>query len=108
MAIQLPTPIDIYFKSGNANDAAALDQCFAADAVVHDEAKTFEGLAAIRAWRIETKTKYSFTAEPLAIAERDAKIVVTAKVSGNFPGSPITLDHIFEVQDGRIVSLEIG
>lgn len=36
-AIQLPTPIDICFKSGNANDAAALEQCFAADAVVHDE-----------------------------------------------------------------------
>jgi hypothetical protein len=26
MAIQLPTPIDTYFASGNANDTAALDR----------------------------------------------------------------------------------
>lgn len=107
MAIQLPTPIDTYFASGNANDTAPLDQCFTADAVVSDEAKTIRGLAAIKAWRIETKRKYSFTAEPLALAERDGKIVVTAKVSGSFPGSPISLDHIFEVQGDKIVSLEI-
>ncbi len=25
----------------------------------------------------------------------------------NFPGSPINLQHIFEIEDGRIVSLEI-
>ncbi len=108
MAIKLPAPIDIYFTSGNANDAAALEQCFAADAMVRDEARTLEGLAAIKAWRVETKRKYNFTAEPLAIVERDGKIVVTAKVSGSFPGSPIDLDHIFEVQGDRIVSLEIG
>jgi hypothetical protein len=34
-------------------------------------------------------------------------VVVTAKVSGNFPGSPIKLEHLFEIEGGRIVSLEI-
>src|SRR5262245_60974627 len=108
MAIDLPAPVDTYFKSGNANDVVPLEECFAADAVVHDEAKTIRGLAAIKAWRIETKQKYSFTAEPIAIAHRDGKVVVTAKVSGNFPGSPINLDHSFTLQRDRIVSLEIG
>jgi hypothetical protein len=108
MAIKLPQPIEVYFASGNAGDTAAFDQCFAADAVVRDEAKTIEGLAAIKAWRIETKRKYSFISEPLAIAHRDGKIVVTAKVSGNFPNSPVNLDYTFEVEAGRIVSLEIG
>jgi hypothetical protein len=108
MAIKLPQPIEVYYASGNANDTDALEKCFAADAVVRDEARTIEGLAAIKAWRIETKRKYSFTAEPLAIAHRDGRIVVTAKVSGNFPGSPINLDHTFDVRDGRIVSLQIG
>lgn len=108
MAIKLPTPIDVYFTSGNADDTVALDTCFSAVAVVRDEARTIEGLAAIKAWRIETKSKYNFTAEPLALAERDGKIVVTAKVSGSFPGSPINLDHTFELHGGRIVSLKIG
>jgi hypothetical protein len=108
MAIKLPQPIEIYFASINANDTDALDRCFAADAIVRDEAKAIEGLAAIKAWRVETKRKYSFTAEPLTIAHRDGKVVVTAKVSGNFPGSPINLDSTFDVRDGRVVSLEIG
>jgi hypothetical protein len=34
-------------------------------------------------------------------------VVVTGKVSGTFPGSPINLEHIFEIEGGRIVSLEI-
>jgi hypothetical protein len=33
---------------------------------------------------------------------------VTGKVSGNFPGSPIYLDHVLELKDDRIVSLKIG
>ena len=108
MAIELPAPIDIYFKSSNADDAVALEQCFADNAIVRDERKTIEGLAAIKAWRIDTKRKYSFTAEPLAIAHRDGRIVVTARVSGNFPGSPINLDHTFSLRGDRIVALEIG
>jgi len=108
MAVKLPQPIEVYFASSNANDIDALERCFAADAVVRDEAKTIEGLAAIKAWRVETKRKYSFTAEPLAIAHRDGKVVVTAKVSGNFPGSPINLDSAFALKGDRIVLLEIG
>jgi hypothetical protein len=107
MGIHLPKPIDIYFASENMHDPTALDTCFAADATVRDESKTIEGLPAIKAWRIETGKKYSHTVEPLAIAERDGKVIVTGKVSGNFPGSPINLDHVFELRGDRIVSLEI-
>jgi len=41
------------------------------------------------------------------VSTRDGKVVVTGKVSGNFPGSPISLQHIFEIEGDRIVSLEI-
>jgi hypothetical protein len=37
----------------------------------------------------------------------DGKTVVTAKVSGNFPGSPLNLDHVFELHGDKIASLEI-
>lgn len=107
MTIHLPKPIDIYFASEKAHDTTALDACFAPDAIVRDESKAIEGLAAIKAWRIETGKKYSHTVEPLAVSERDGKLIVTGKVSGNFPGSPVNLDHIFEIDGDRIVSLEI-
>jgi hypothetical protein len=108
VAMHLPRPIEIYFASENAHDMSALDTCFASDAVVRDEAKMIEGLAAIKAWRIEAGKKYNHTVEPVALSERDGKIIVTAKVAGNFPGSPINLDHAFAVENDRIVSLEIG
>ena len=107
MGIPLPGPIEAYFTSENAHDTTLLDQCFAADATVRDEGKKIEGLAAIKAWRIETGKKYNHAVEPLAMAERDGKVVVSGKVSGNFPGSPVTLDHIFEIKGDKIVSLEI-
>jgi hypothetical protein len=107
MGIRLPKPIDIYFASENLHDPTALDTCFAADATVRDERQTIEGLAAIKAWRIETGRKYNHSVEPLAISERDGKVIVTGKVSGNFPGSPINLEHVFELRNDRIISLEI-
>ena len=103
MSISLPPLIDLYFTSENAHDPSAIDRCFGAGAVVRDEGKTIAGVAAIKAWRIETGEKYRHIVEPLSVS----KVVVAAKVSGDFPGSPINLEHIFEIEGGRIVSLEI-
>jgi hypothetical protein len=107
MNISLRPPIDVYFASEDAHDPSVIDQCFAAGAFVRDEGKTITGVAAIKAWRIETGEKYHHVVEPLSVSTRDGKVVVTAKVSGNFPGSPIKLEHLFEIEGGRIVSLEI-
>ncbi len=107
MSISLRPPIDVYFTSENAHDPSAIDQCFTAGAVVRDEGKTITGVAAIKAWRIETGGKYHHVVEPLSVSTRDGKVVVTGKVSGDFPGSPINLEHVFEIAGNRIVSLEI-
>ena len=103
----LPRPIALYFASENTHDASATDNCFAAQAIVRDEGKTIEGVASIRAWRVETAKKYNHRVEPLEVSERDRKIIVKARVSGNFPGSPTILGHSFEIVADRIVSLEI-
>jgi hypothetical protein len=107
MNITLRPPIDLYFASENAHDPSAIDRCFAAGAVVRDEGKTtITGVVAIKAWRVETSRKYHHTVEPLAVSARNGRVVVTGEVSGDFPGTPINLEHIFEIEDGRIVSLE--
>jgi len=107
MEIALPAPIDIYFASEDTHDPSAIDRCFAADAVVRDEGKTIRGIAAIKAWRVEAGEKYRHTVEPLAVSLQDGRVVVTTRISGEFPGSPIRLEHIFEIDDDRITSLEI-
>ena len=107
MSIHLPRPIDLYVKAENSGDVEALSECFAPDAAVRDEARTYKGLAAIKGWKAETKRKYNHTVAPLEIAHRDGKTVLKARLSGNFPGSPVTLEFSFVLEEGKIASLEI-
>ena len=104
---KLPTPIAIYIAAENRGDTEALAQCFAEDAVVQDEGRMIEGWAAIKQWKAETKKKYQHTVEPLACAEKGDKIVVTNRLTGNFPGSPIELEFAFTLDGNKIASLEI-
>jgi hypothetical protein len=107
MSIHLPRPIDLYVKAENSGDVEALSECFAPDATVRDEGRTYKGLAAIKEWKAETKKKYNHTVFPLQVSERDAKTVLKARLAGNFPGSPVTLEFSFVLQGGKIASLEI-
>lgn len=107
MEVDLPTPIAIYVAAENRGDTEALAQCFSENAVVRDENKTIEGLAAIRQWKAETSRKYQHTVAPLLCVERDGKTIVTNRLTGNFPGSPIELDFVFTLVGDKIASLEI-
>jgi hypothetical protein len=107
MPVDLPTPIAIYIDAENRGDTEALAQCFAEHAVVRDEGQTIEGLAAIQQWKAETRRKYQHTVEPLASAQKDGKTIVTNRLTGNFPGSPIELEFVFTLDGNKIVSLEI-
>lgn len=107
MIDNLPKPIARYFKAENSGDTSLFDQCFVDDAVVRDEDEMHRGLAAIKEWKAETKRKYQHTVDPLSMAKQDDKIVVTNKLTGNFPGSPIELEFVFTLKGDKIVSLEI-
>jgi hypothetical protein len=108
MSVRLPRPIALYVKAENAGDVASLSECFAPDAVVRDERRTYEGLAAIQEWKAETKRKYQHTVEPLAFERKGERIVVTNRLTGSFPGSPIEVRFVFTLAGDRIASLEIG
>jgi len=107
MALQLPKPVELYFAADDSNDPNDLDPCLAADATVWDENRTHVGLDAIKRWKAETKKKYNHTIEPLEAEERDGGIAVKGRVSGNFPGSPVTLEFVFLLAAGKITTLEI-
>jgi ketosteroid isomerase-like protein len=104
---KLPTPIALYIDAENRGDAEALAQCFAEHAVVRDEGQTIEGLAAIKQWKAETRKKYKHTVEPLGAVQKDDKTIVTNRLTGNFPGSPIELEFVFTLDGNKIASLEI-
>jgi len=107
MDVDLPTPIATYVVAENSGDPEVLTQCFAEDAIVRDEDKTIEGLAAIKQWKAETRKKYQHTIEPILCVRKDGKTIVTNRLTGNFPGSPIELEFVFTLDGNKIVSLEI-
>jgi|SRR6185369_14496820 hypothetical protein len=107
MSMELPAPIAAYFAAENSDDTEALTGCFAPDAVVRDEGRKIEGIAAIKAWKREGKAKYQHKIKVVGAAESKGETVVRGLVSGNFPGSPIELAFAFVLEDGLIAGLEI-
>jgi len=107
-SIDLPEPIAAYIAAENVHDTEAVARCFADRAVVRDEGRTIKGLAAIKRWKAETKKKYQHGVEPLKSVQKDGKTVVTNRLTGNFPGSPINVEFVFRLKGNKIASLEIG
>jgi len=105
---QIPEIIETYFQASNADDIEGLVSCFSMDAVVIDENETHLGTAAIEAWSVNVRKKYEFKTEVLRAVEKLGAVVVTAKLSGTFPGSPVDLEFKFTLNGTQISSLEIG
>ena len=107
--MNLPSPIQTYFDADERNDGDALIRVFAPDAVVKDEGQSYAGRQAIDAWWREVKTKYQHVLEPLGeVAEMDDVTKVRTKVTGQFPGSPVTRTFAFRLKGDQIVGLDIG
>jgi hypothetical protein len=77
------------------------------DAVVQDENETMRGKDTIEHWLATTIEKYKFHFSPKTSRTDGAQTVVTIEVSGTFPGSPVTLDYRFAIDQDRIASLTI-
>lgn len=107
MTPDLPPAIAAYYAAANARNLDATVACFASDAKIEDDGETLVGQAAIRAWKEGVFAKFESTAEPRQIVRDGDAYLVTALVSGNFPGSPIDLDHRFALAGSAIATLVI-
>jgi hypothetical protein len=99
--------IQAYFASESDPGVAALETIFAPDAAVMDEGTTHSGIEAIKAWKTAAKQKYEYSVEPFDSHVSDTGIVVKARLTGTFPGSPVVVAYTFGVQRGKIQTLEI-
>jgi hypothetical protein len=106
MSIKLPDPIAAYFAADKL-DGDALSRCFTKDAVVKDEGNTYSGTAAIKQWKDETTSKYTYTSEPFRCEEMNDVTIVTSRLIGTFPSSPVDLRFFFRLERDRISSLEV-
>lgn len=107
MPMDLPPPVAAYFAA-DGGDGAAVALCFTDDGVVKDESHVHRGRAAIAAWKSAASARYNYRSEPLAAEQAGGDTLVTARVAGDFPGSPIELRYRFAIEGDRISTLEIG
>jgi len=104
--LNLPDPIAAYFAA-DRRDGEAVARCFTKRAVVKDEGHTHSGLAAIKAWKAGASAKYAYTSAPFAVEQKEGRYIVTSRLTGNFPGSPVDLRYAFRLERGKIARLEI-
>lgn len=103
----LPSPLDALVSAMNAHDPVAFIACFRPDATVTDERQTHAGLAAIRDWFEETSRKYRTQLRVTGFEPRPDGGVLSAEVSGNFPGSPFPFHYHLTLSQAKITALTI-
>ena len=101
----LPPPVATYFAADTTIGDIA--RCFAEDAVVIDEGREHRGRPAIARWKTESTARYHYTSEPLTVDTAGQEATVSARVTGDFPGSPVELRYSFTLEGDTIARLEI-
>jgi hypothetical protein len=105
--LDLPTPIAAYFAA-DVSGAGGVSRCFTEDAIVVDEHREHRGRQAIARWKANATAKYHYTSEPLTVDGSGTNIIILARASGDFPGSPIELRYCFTLEGDKIARLEIA
>jgi hypothetical protein len=107
MKLNVPEPVAAYLAAEEAKDAEKLALCFTDDGAVLDEGEDHRGREAILQWKQKADRTYRYVLVPLhARAEAEA-VIVRARITGDFPGGTVDLDHIFKLSGDKIASLEI-
>jgi hypothetical protein len=104
--LNLPDPIAAYFDA-DRRDGRAVARCFTNHGRVTDEGQTYVGHPAIEAWKTAISARFSYSADPVSLERAGRGYVVTSRVTGTFPGSPVNLQFVFTLERGKIASLGI-
>ena len=82
-------------------------QPFAADTVVLDNGKRFEGNVELRALFEDAVVPVKAIFTPDSVREEMGRVVVEGPAHGDFPGSPTRFTYRFELDGDVIKALEI-
>ncbi len=103
----LPKPIADYIEANARLDVDGMLKPFAADAVLVDVGRRYEGHAELRTlFEVEVvAARAVFT--PEAVRHEQGKVVVEGPAYGDFKGSPIRFTYGFTLKNDVIKMLEI-
>ena len=80
-------------KANNDRDADSVTACFSKDAVVYDDGQIMRGAEEIRQWIAELFRKFQYVVSPTNVRELTNGAILTATITGDFPGARVSLDY---------------
>src|SRR5438094_144280 len=89
----IPSTLASFVKANNDRDADSVTACFSKDAVVYDDGQIMRGAEEIRQWIAELFRKFQYVVAPTNVRELTNGAILTATITGNFPGARVSLDH---------------
>ena len=107
--IDLPDVLAAHLAAHEARDASRELECYADDAVVTDEGRTYRGLAEIRSWLSRAASEYTFTSELTAVRQDDdTHWTAVRHLEGDFPGGVVDLRYRYTLHGDHITELVIA
>jgi hypothetical protein len=107
--VGVPDAIQRYFALDADREIDSIVALFTDAATVVDEGETREGTTAIRAWQTGPASQYTYTTDVLGTDVLSAdRVVVTGRLTGNFPGGTAELKWDFTLVGDRISRLVIA
>jgi ketosteroid isomerase-like protein len=107
MATALPQPIAAYVEANARLDVDGMLKPFAADAVLTDNGKRYEGHAELRTLFEDEVIAVRAIFTPDAVRHEDGQVVVEGPAHGDFKGSPLRFTFRFTLENDAIKTLEI-
>jgi hypothetical protein len=105
--IELPKPIADYVEANAQLDMDGMLKPFAANAVILDNGKRFEGHAEVRTLLEEAVVGAKAIFTPDTVRHENDRVVVEGPAHGDFPGSPLRFTYGFTLENDAIKTLEI-
>ena len=105
--MNLPTVVTDFIDAQNNFDSKAAANCFAETGIMLEEGKPYTGRIEIQDLLAETNEKYQSVMKPLKYTEDGTSSVLSADVSGTFPGSPAILQFHFTLENNLINYLKV-
>ena len=107
MAPALPKPVAAYVDANARLDVDGMLKPFAADAVISDNGKRYEGHAALRTLFEDEVVAVKAIFTPDGVRHEDGRVVVEGPAHGDFKGSPLRFTYRFTLENDAIKALEI-
>ena len=82
-----------FVKANNDHNIDSVTASFSKDAVVYDDGQIMRGTDEIRQWIAELFQKFQYVVTPTNVRGATNGAVLTATITGNFPGGHVSLDY---------------